>query len=340
MKALSQIGNQLRAFYGRYSTAIDMAGKFVLALVSFFWVRSTLGFSSVLSNPFVLLILAVLCMLFPLTAVPVLTMVLVIGQAFTLGIDAGAVTLGILLILLILFLRFIPEDALEVSLVPMTMFFGFVPLVPICAGIRRKVSAVFSIVSGVVVYYLMATLSREAENLQKLKLSQYAKRLQLLIGGTFSPTMIVNLIALIAVFTVAYTLRRMTFNYSMVAAVPVAGLVYLMFVVFGGLVPGTKFSIGASFVGTIGSVIAAYIFLALLRPLDYTKSERLEFEDDDYYYYVKAIPKASATAEELRKLHSKESEDPEHDTKDEAIEKPDLDNVNFEQRLEDSLKNL
>lgn len=340
MKALSQIGNQLRAFYGRYSTAIDMAGKFVLALVSFFWVRSTLGFNSVLSNPFVLLILAVLCMLFPLTAVPVLTMVLVIGQAFTLGIDAGAVTLGILLILLILFLRFIPEDALEVSLVPMTMFFGFVPLVPICAGIRRKVSAVFSIVSGVVVYYLMATLSREAENLQKLKLSQYAKRLQLLIGGTFSPTMIVNLIALIAVFTVAYTLRRMTFNYSMVAAVPVAGLVYLMFVVFGGLVPGTRFSIGASFIGTIGSVIAAYIFLALLRPLDYTKSERLEFEDDDYYYYVKAIPKASATAEELRKLHSKEEQDPEQDTKDEPIEKPDLDNVNFEQRLEDSLKNL
>jgi hypothetical protein len=340
MKSLSQIGNQLRAFYGRYSTAIDMAGKFVLALVSFFWVRSTLGFNSVLSNPFVLLILAVLCMLFPLSAVPVLTMVLVTGEAFTLGIDAGAVTLGILLILLILFLRFIPEDALEISLVPMTMFFGFVPLVPICAGIRRKVSAVFSIVSGVVVYYLMATLSREAENLQKLKLSQYAKRLQLLIGGTFSPTMVVNLIALIAVFTVAYTLRRMTFNYSMVAAVPVAGLVYLMFVVFGGLVPGTRFSIPVAFIGTVGSVIAAFIFLALLRPLDYTKSERLEFEDDDYYYYVKAIPKASATAEELRKFRSKEEKDPDETAEDEAIEKPDLDNVNFEQQLEDSLKNL
>lgn len=339
MKAFSQIGNQLRAFYGRYATAIDMVAKFVLALASFLWVRSTLGFSSVFSNPFILLILAVLCMLFPLSAIPVLTMVLVTGQAFSLGIDAGAVTLGILLILLILFLRFIPDDALEVSLVPMTMFFGFVPLVAICAGIRRKISAVFSIVSGVVMYYLMATLSREAENLQKLKLSQYAKRLQLLIGGTFSPTMVVNLIALIAVFTVAYSIRRLSFNYSMLISVPVAGLVYMMFVVFGSLVSGTSFSIPMSLVGTIGSVIAAYILLLILRPLDYTKSEHLEFEDDDYYYYVKAIPKVSATAEELRRLRSKQK-DSEDDTGEDDIEKPDLDHVNFEQQLEDSLKNL
>lgn len=341
MKAFSQIGNQLRAFYGRYATAIDMGVKFILALASFFWVRSTIGFSSVLSNPFLLLILAVLCMLFPITAVPVLTMVLVVGQSFSLGLDAGAVTLGIILILLILFLRFIPDDALEVTLVPMTMFFGFAALVPICAGIRRKVSAIFSIVSGVVLYYLMATLSREADNLQKLKLSQYAKRLQLLIGGTFSPTMIVNLVALIAVFIAAYAIRRLSFNYSMVLSIPVSGLVYVMCIGFGSLVKGASFSIPTVLIGTIGSVIAAAILLLILRPLDYTKSEHLEFEDDDYYYYVKAIPKVSATAEELRRVRTDGEnigEVPDEDV--EEIEKPDLEHVNFEERLEDSLKDL
>lgn len=341
MTVFSQIGNQLRAFYGRYATAIDMGVKFILALASFFWVRSTLGFNSILSNPFLLLILAVLCMLFPMTAVPVLTMVLVVGQSFSLGIDAGAVTLGIILILLILFLRFIPDDALEVTLVPMTMFFGFAALVPICAGIRRKVSAVFSIVSGVVLYYLMATLSREANNLQKLKLSQYAKRLQLLIGGTFSPTMVVNMIALIAVFIAAYAIRKLSFNYSMILAVPVAGLIYVMCIGFGSFVKGANFSIPTVLIGTIGSVIAAVILLLILRPLDYTKSEHLEFEDDDYYYYVKAIPKVSATAEELRRVKP-DGEGSEKTAADENedMEKPDLAHVNFEERLEDSLKDL
>ena len=30
----------------------------------------------------------------------------------------------------------------------------------------------------------------------------------------------------------------------------------------------------------------------LLLTLDYTRVERLQFEDDEYYYYVKAVPKA------------------------------------------------
>ena len=32
--------------------------------------------------------------------------------------------------------------------------------------------------------------------------------------------------------------------------------------------------------------------------LDYSRTERLQFEDDDYYYYVKAVPKVAVTAPE------------------------------------------
>ena len=28
-----------------------------------------------------------------------------------------------------------------------------------------------------------------------------------------------------------------------------------------------------------------------LHSVDYTKAEKVQFEDDDYYYYVKAVPK-------------------------------------------------
>lgn len=35
-----------------------------------------------------------------------------------------------------------------------------------------------------------------------------------------------------------------------------------------------------------------------IRTLDYSRVERIEFEDEDYYYYVKAVPKASIEIEE------------------------------------------
>ena len=33
--------------------------------------------------------------------------------------------------------------------------------------------------------------------------------------------------------------------------------------------------------------------------LDYARIERTQFEDDDYYYYVKAIPKKNVSGEEI-----------------------------------------
>lgn len=338
MSTFTQLGEKMRAVYGRYSNGIDMAVKFLLALFSFFWIRGTLGFNPIFSNPFLLLVLAVLCMIFSLTAIPVFSALLIVGQSFSLGLDVGVVTLAIFLVILILFVRFIPEDALEVVLTPLTMFFGFAALVPICTGLKRKISAVFSVACGVVIYYLMATLSRESKNLKTLAASDYAERLQLVVRGTFSSTMVVNLLALMAVLVIVHAIRRLGFDYCMQAAIPVGGLVYLMFVLLGDAVLGTDIPIAAALIGTIGSVIAAWILLLFLLPLDYSKTEKMEFEDDDYYYYVKAIPKAAATKEEIRRLHPDLSEDDEPD--DEDLDRVDLDEVNFEERLEDSLKNL
>ena len=38
----------------------------------------------------------------------------------------------------------------------------------------------------------------------------------------------------------------------------------------------------------------------MIRSLDYSRVERVQFEDDEYYYYVKAVPKASVTQEDKK----------------------------------------
>ena len=39
---------------------------------------------------------------------------------------------------------------------------------------------------------------------------------------------------------------------------------------------------------------------------DYSRTERLEYEDDEYYYYVKAVPKASVATSErsIKKINA------------------------------------
>ena len=43
--------------------------------------------------------------------------------------------------------------------------------------------------------------------------------------------------------------------------------------------------------GTLGSMLLVYIAQFFRMVLDYTSVENVQFEDDDYYYYVKAVPK-------------------------------------------------
>ena len=40
------------------------------------------------------------------------------------------------------------------------------------------------------------------------------------------------------------------------------------------------------------SGVIAFVIQFLFFNLDYSRTERLQFEDDEYYYYVKAVPKA------------------------------------------------
>ena len=53
----------------------------------------------------------------------------------------------------------------------------------------------------------------------------------------------------------------------------------------------------------MGTVIAAFISLGIeffAFNLDYSRTEKVQFEDDDYYYYVKAVPKVTLTAPDRR----------------------------------------
>lgn len=97
---------------------------------------------------------------------------------------------------------------------------------------------------------------------------------------------------------------------------------------------------------------------------DYTRTERLEYEDDEYYYYVKAVPKASVATSErsIKKINGEPANDEKQQDNvvsyanpifhgdEETVQIPedaapverkrDIDSIDFEKKLEESLKNL
>ena len=81
-------------------------------------------------------------------------------------------------------------------------------------------------------------------------------------------------------------------------------------------------------IASVVSGIMIYISYLLYRPLFYAGTERVRFEDDDYYYYVRAIPKIKILGADNgvgRKLVIDPSLDDEEDEEEAAAEDVDID---------------
>jgi hypothetical protein len=75
----------------------------------------------------------------------------------------------------------------------------------------------------------------------------------------------------------------------------------------GALVMQVKVPIIPLLIGTLVSLLIALIVEFFVFSVDYSRTEYAQFEDDEYYYYVKAVPKMSIAIPEkkVKKINSR-----------------------------------
>ncbi len=73
------------------------------------------------------------------------------------------------------------------------------------------------------------------------------------------------------------------------------GLAIAIFFIVKGIRGGVLLSILAT---TIIAIFAGVVIQFIFMNLDYARTENVQFEDDEYYYYVKAVPKKMIAKEE------------------------------------------
>ena len=133
--------------------------------------------------------------------------------------------------------------------------------------------------------------------------------------------MIFTIIVFMFIILIVYVIRTREINYSFEVAILTGCIVNLLTFLIANLLNDIKIpiNIGELILGTIGAGLLAVIVQNFRCALDYTTIERVQFEDDDYFYYVKAIPKI--------KVVEKKS-----DIKKIAVQKP------VEHKINDSLE--
>ena len=105
--------------------------------------------------------------------------------------------------------------------------------------------------------------------------------------------MLVTMIAFAITVLLVYILRRMQIDYSWTVGIIVGAVVCVIIMLVGDLMLDTNISVFSIVFGTIVGAALCKVLEFFVFNVDYSRTEYVQFEDDEYYYYVKAVPKNS-----------------------------------------------
>ena len=101
--------------------------------------------------------------------------------------------------------------------------------------------------------------------------------------------------AFAAAVIVVFFIRRLETAHSWTIAIILGTVVELFVLLFGDMQYDTNIDLQKVFISVFLSLIIEFLVEFFCFMVDYTRIENVQFEDDDYYYYVKAVPKVTVS---------------------------------------------
>ena len=299
MDNLYVIKGQLQQVYAKYSKFIDKGVQFILALAAFYMINHDLGFMSLLSNPLITLGLAVICAFLPMIVTVLAAAVLILVQMAAVSLGIMAVTAAVFVIMFVFYVRFSPKTALIILLTPLAFLFHIPYVIPVAFGLVGAPSSVVAIICGTIVYYMIDYVKTSASALESGGATAMISQLMTYLQQVFqNKEMIITIIAFVIVLFLVDQVRRMAISHAWKSASAAGAVVSIVIMAAGSAVLDVKISYPELILGNVAAVIVGLILELLFFAVDYSRTESVQYEDDEYYYYVKAVPKIIVAAPE------------------------------------------
>lgn len=301
MTNLLVLKEYVKSFYAKYEEFIVPALKFVLACILFFTINGRLGYMDKINNPVIVLVAALLCSFMPLGVMLFLCAVFLLLHVYALSLECTAVLLAAYLFVAVVYLRFSPKNHLILLLSPLLFLLKIPYVLPLAAGLFGTLGTAVPVVCGTVIYYVLSYITGNASMLGGGESDSVLQRLKDVTGGvTGNREMIIVAAAFAVTSILVYVIRRMSISYSRAIAILVGTLADIVILLVGDLMYDAGFSITAVILGSIVSAFLALLMQFFHFTLDYARTEKVQFEDDEYYYYVKAVPKMAVAVPEKK----------------------------------------
>ena len=292
MKEILKFRQSVKEFCSKYDMIITPVVRFILYLIMYMTLNSMTGYSTAFGSTKVAVLMAVISAVTSDGIGLGLGALLLTGQLFSANVEIGVVFLLLFLVLYCAYIRFFPKTIWIVLFAPVFFLVKLQFLLPILAGMLVGPAAMFSVGIGCIIYYFMIAAGDYVDALASAGGTEIAASYKFIFEALKGNKELVLTVAVFAVIVlIVAIIYKLSFDYSWYVAIAIGGVFEIILFLVGNVTTGADMSLTSVVIGSLVSVIVAAVVQFWKTVVDYSKVEKTQFEDDEYYYYVKAVPK-------------------------------------------------
>ncbi|MCI8337774.1 MAG: hypothetical protein HFH62_03685 [Lachnospiraceae bacterium] len=281
---------RLIKFYQNHAPVIHALLRFLLGFVSFYALNHIVGYQPELNHWYVEFLLAVVGVILPGSAFIFLLAVFSVVHILYVSSLLAFVVGMLYAILYCSYIKFVPRHGYVIVALPILLYLHLGYAVPICLGLTMTPLAVIPIACGVGVYYLLQTITSVVSTSNDTSISLYQLVLQRFLKNE---EMYVVFFVFATVAILVYLVRKResdyAFEWSIIAGTACSIVLFLV----ANYAFTIRIGVIAVILGNLASMLAVQVYQFFRLALNYASVENLQFEDEEYYYYVRAVPKIS-----------------------------------------------
>ena len=287
--------------YSKYEIYITPILKFLLALISLMIINSRLGYMDSIDKMTIVLIVALMCSFMPKNFIIVMAALFIMLHLYAFSLECAIVVGAGFLLMFLLYLRFSPKDTIVVLLMPICFLIRIPYVIPLAMGLVGTPVSAISIACGAIAYYMLHFVTQNVSAILAMVDEEMTVKFKFIVDGILhNQEMIITIVAFAVTVILVYLIRRLSIDYAWTIAMAAGAVVNITVLLVGDLMFDTHVALLEVVLGSVLSLLLAVVLQFFVFNVDYSRTEKVQFEDDEYYYYVKAVPKISVAKPEKK----------------------------------------
>lgn len=309
MTLFIQLRENIRHFMVEKETKLLRVWTFVISLAAMLTINEAFGYQKALNHWWIAVLVAAICSVLPLQGGTVILIFFMLLHLMALSTDVAVTTFLMFLICYGICGYFHSKSTYHLMSIPVLHQLGAPYVIPMGTALLRDTDEIVAVICGSFLSFYLKTVRDNASVF--LDPTSQVGALELMQSQMLSNHLFYfYLAAMVMMFLVVYYVRNKDMNHSWLVAALSGCLVEFTILLAGYLFTGNYSSVFPLIIGNVITFAVGCAVNYLFLNLDYSRTEWVQFEDDEYYYYVTAVPKIhiAAPEKEIKKITEEDIE--------------------------------